>query len=73
MPEDVSVMGYDDIQASRYQVPSLTTIRQPLQQIGHIAAQTLLDKLAGKPTRSLLIVKPELVIRESTGCAVRRK
>jgi len=66
VPEDVSVIGYDDIQSASYHVPSLTTIRQPLQKMGHIAAQALLSKLAGKPTEALLQVEPELIVREST-------
>ncbi len=66
VPEDVSVIGYDDIQSASYHVPSLTTIRQPLQKMGHIAAQALLAKLAGKPTEALLQVEPELIVREST-------
>lgn len=66
-PEDVSVIGYDDVQSAAYHVPSLTTIRQPLQKMGEIAAQTLLAKLSGTPTEPLLQVEPELVVRESTG------
>jgi DNA-binding LacI/PurR family transcriptional regulator len=69
VPEDVSVIGYDDIQAAAYHVPSMTTIRQPLQKMGHVAAEALLKKLAGKPTKAVMRVEPELVIRESTGPA----
>ncbi len=69
VPEDVSVVGYDDIQAASFHVPSLTTIRQPLQKMGHIAAETLLRKLAGQPTEPLLQVEPELILRESTAPA----
>jgi DNA-binding LacI/PurR family transcriptional regulator len=69
IPEDVSVIGYDDVQSAAYHVPSLTTIRQPLQKMGEIAARTLLDKLAGKPTPALISVDPELIVRESTGPA----
>ncbi|RXH54326.1 LacI family DNA-binding transcriptional regulator [Granulicella sibirica] len=67
IPEDVSVIGYDDVQSAAYHVPSLTTIRQPLQKMGEIAAQTLLAKLAGMPTEDLMQVEPELIARESTG------
>ena len=67
VPEDVSVIGYDDVQAAAYHVPSITTIRQPLQKMGEIAAETLLAKLSGKPTQAILQVEPELVVRESTG------
>lgn len=67
VPEDVSVIGYDDIQAASYHVPSLTTIRQPLQKMGQIAAQMLLDRLGGQTVRAVVPVEPELVVRESTG------
>jgi len=71
VPEDVSVIGYDDIQSASYHVPSLTTIRQPLQKMGDLAAKTLLAKLAGRPTEALLQVEPELIVRESTSKARR--
>ena len=69
VPEDVSVIGYDDIQSASYHVPSVTTIRQPLQEMGCLAASTLLQKLAGQPTDPLLQVQPELILRESTAPA----
>src|SRR5882757_4353812 len=72
VPQDVSVLGFDDIQSAVYQVPSLTTIRQPLQKMGSIAAQNLLKKLAGKTTPDLIHVEPELMVRESTGPAASR-
>ena len=69
VPEDVSILGFDDIQSSAYQVPSLSTIRQPLQKMGHTAAQLLLKKLAGEETKELVHVEPELIVRESTAPA----
>ncbi len=72
VPEDVSVLGFDDIQSAQYQVPSLTTIRQPLQQMGSTAAQMLLQKLAGETTPDLIQVEPELIVRESTARAKKR-
>ena len=69
VPEDVSVVGFDDIQSAAYQVPSLTTIRQPLQKMGATAAQLLLKKLAGESIPDLVQVEPELIIRESTAPA----
>ncbi len=66
VPEDVSILGFDDIQSAAYQVPSLTTIRQPLQKMGRTAAQLLLKKLAGETTTDLVYVEPELIVREST-------
>lgn len=69
VPEDVSVVGFDDIQSAAYQVPSLTTIRQPLQKMGATAAQLLLKRLTGESIPDLVQVEPELIIRESTAPA----
>jgi LacI family transcriptional regulator len=69
VPEDVSVLGFDDIQAAAYIVPSLTTIRQPLQHMGSLAASSLLKKLAHEKIPDLIKVDPELVVRESTAPA----
>jgi DNA-binding LacI/PurR family transcriptional regulator len=73
VPEDVSVLGFDDIQSASYQVPSLTTIRQPLQRMGSTAARMLLKKLAGESTPDLIEVDPELIVRESTTRAASAK
>jgi len=72
VPDDVSILGFDDIQSAAFQVPSLSTIRQPLKLMGGTGAEVLLRKLAGEETPSILRVKPELVFREST-CAPRSK
>jgi DNA-binding LacI/PurR family transcriptional regulator len=66
VPQDVSVVGFDDIQSAAYQIPSLTTIRQPLERMGRTAAQLLLKRLAGEVTTDLVYVEPELIVREST-------
>lgn len=71
VPEDVSVVGFDDIQSANYHVPSLTTIRQPLQLMGELAATTLLKKIAREPQPDTLPVQPELIVRESTGPVAR--
>jgi LacI family transcriptional regulator len=72
VPKDVSVLGFDDIQSAAFQVPSLTTIRQPLKKMGSTGAEALLRKLAGEELPSLIQVEPELVVRESTSPCVRR-
>jgi len=69
VPEDVSVLGFDDIQAARYIVPSLTTIRQPLEHMGALAASYLLKKLTPEHQPQTVKVDPELIVRESTGQA----
>lgn len=70
VPKDVSVIGFDDIKAAAYTLPRLTTIRQPLAEIGRIATQCLLDRIHGAATSPDVIqVEPELIVRESTGPA----
>jgi DNA-binding LacI/PurR family transcriptional regulator len=72
VPEDVSVMGFDDIPAAALQTPSLTTVRQPLHRMGQVAAQTLLERIeGGKEYPAEIAIEPELVVRESTGPAPR--
>jgi DNA-binding LacI/PurR family transcriptional regulator len=66
VPSDVSVLGFDDIPAAEYYTPRLTTIRQPLQQMGHAAATLLLEKIAGAKVKENTLIEPELVVREST-------
>ena len=67
VPQDVSVVGFDDIQGAAYNTPSLTTVRQPLVRMGSIAAQTLLERIEGRADYpSEIAIEPELVVREST-------
>jgi LacI family transcriptional regulator len=68
VPKDVSVVGFDDIQNAAYHNPSLTTIRQPMQHMGTVAARILLQRIRGTETfPGAVPILPELVIRESTG------
>lgn len=72
VPEDISVVGFDDIQSAAYQNPGLTTVRQPLRQMGVIAAETLLTRINSPRTTHYpkeLVVEPELIIRGSTANA----
>jgi LacI family transcriptional regulator len=68
VPTDVSVLGFDDIYAAAFHNPALTTIRQPLFEMGSLAARTLLNKLAREPeqTSEELSVEPTIVVRRST-------
>ena len=66
VPTDVSVLGFDDIQAASYIIPNLTTIRQPLKEMGALAATSLLKKLNHEKLPETIRVDPELVVREST-------
>ena len=70
VPQDVSVIGFDDIPAAAFHTPSLTTVRQPLNRMGEVAAQSLLERIEGKKEYPAEIaVEPELVVRESTAKA----
>jgi LacI family transcriptional regulator len=67
VPEDVSVMGFDDVHAAAYMTPSLTTIRQPLEDMGRIAARIALSRIRGeKEYGDEVAVEPSLIVREST-------
>src|ERR1700723_1711629 len=74
VPQDVSVVGFDDIKEAAFQTPSLTTIRQPLNQMGQLAVQLLLQQLRPSDTKVPLqvAVEPELIVREST-CPSRER
>jgi LacI family transcriptional regulator len=70
VPEDVSVIGFDDIREAAYQHPSLTTVRQPLREMGELAGHTIVDRIDGrKDCPSEIAIEPELVVRESTAPA----
>ena len=67
VPEDISVVGFDDIREAAYHLPSLTTVRQPLRKIGAMAAETLhRSHRRAQRARGGILVEPELVVREST-------
>jgi DNA-binding LacI/PurR family transcriptional regulator len=67
VPEDVSVVGFDDIKGAAFNNPSLTTIRQPLDEMGRTAARIALSRLQGKHEfGDEIAIEPRLVIREST-------
>jgi LacI family transcriptional regulator len=71
VPEDVSVVGFDDIQIALHNNPSLTTVRQPLQKMGEIAARTLLNRIEEhKDWVPEIAIKPEFVVRNSTARAL---
>ncbi len=75
VPEDVSVVGFDDIQNAAYHNPRLTTVRQPLREMGQIAARVLLERI-NNPELSdgtFVVVDPELIVRDSTGPARVKK
>ncbi|MFZ0760061.1 MAG: LacI family DNA-binding transcriptional regulator [Candidatus Sulfotelmatobacter sp.] len=72
VPEDVSVVGFDDIPSAAFQSPSLTTVRQPLREMGRAAAEILLKRInrPGSELHDRHIVEPELVVRDTTSRAI---
>ena len=75
IPEDVSVVGFDDIQSAAFQNPALTTVRQPLRGMGLLAAETLLQRIAAPPQAPYpkeIVVQPELIVRASTAPAPKQ-
>jgi DNA-binding LacI/PurR family transcriptional regulator len=73
VPEDFSVVGYDDSPLIAFTDPPLTTVRQSVQPMAEAAVRALLDEIRGEPTpRAEYVFRPELVVRASTGAVPRR-
>jgi DNA-binding LacI/PurR family transcriptional regulator len=68
VPEDVAVVGFDDIYISQYVSPPLTTIHAPIEQAGFIAAQQLIHLIQKENVDPLVLLPTELIIRRSCGC-----
>jgi LacI family transcriptional regulator len=72
VPQDVTVVGFDDIQSAAFNIPSLTTVRQPLNKMGEIAAETLIARIESeRKYPDEIAIEPVLVVRESSGPAPR--
>jgi len=72
VPDDISVLGFDDIESAAYHNPAITTVRQPLQKMGELAAQTLLNQIENRETYvPEITIEPEFVVRNSTAPARR--
>jgi DNA-binding LacI/PurR family transcriptional regulator len=65
VPDDVAVVGFDDSEIARYTEPPLSTVRQPVIDIGRTMARQLLRLADGEPIEPALILPTELVLRES--------
>jgi LacI family transcriptional regulator len=66
VPEDLSVVGYDDLPMSAWTSPPLTTVRQPIVEKGRVAARLLIQRLQGKVVSSPPPLSTSLVVRGST-------
>jgi LacI family transcriptional regulator len=68
VPDDMAVIGYDDIELAKYLTPPLTTINQPKDSLGELAIETLIYRLKYPDTKpQVLVLTPELVERASVG------
>ena len=69
VPQDLAIIGFDDLAESAYYTPSLSTVKHPLRELGNLAVRSLLAQIEGAENRfsgKALVLKTELVIREST-------
>ncbi len=71
VPEDLSVIGFDDIPEARWVRPALTTIRQDFAELGRIAVTRLMAELAGDHVLEVPAIVPNFIIRDSTAAAPR--
>ena len=67
IPDDISVVGFDDLFIASYTDPPLTTVRQPRRRMGLLAMESLLQLMQGQNPSQAITVAAELVIRESSG------
>lgn len=68
VPHDIALVGFDDIKQASFALPSLTTVRQPVFEMGIQAVEILLAKLADEPVPEKIELATELIIRHSCGC-----
>ena len=72
MPDDLSVVGYDDSPLIAFTDPPLTTVRQPVEPMAVAAVRALIDEIHGHPApHSEYVFRPELVVRSSTAPPTR--
>lgn len=67
IPGDISIVGFDDVSVASFSIPALTTVHQPLFEMGRLAAQTLIQRIE-EPDKSTpeIVIEPKLVVRAST-------
>jgi LacI family transcriptional regulator len=69
LPDDLAVVGWDDVNAARYISPALTTVRQPIRDLGRLAAERLLARLlGGQPLGRAAVLPTQVIVRSSCGC-----
>jgi DNA-binding LacI/PurR family transcriptional regulator len=66
VPEDISLIGFDNIPEVQYSIPSLTTVSQDFDRLGNSAIETMLVQLRESAPKEAVMLKPELIVRDST-------
>jgi len=69
VPEDVAVTGFDDVPVARHLHPPLTTVRQPIKELGATAFDVLYSRIGAAGGEREVVLPVQLIIRESCGCA----
>ncbi|MBN1409549.1 MAG: GGDEF domain-containing protein [Spirochaetales bacterium] len=71
VPDDVAVIGFDDAEVAQLNLPPITSVRQPVYELGGKALKLLLNIINGKENQRDIILPTQLVVRESCGCPSR--
>lgn len=66
VPQDLSIVGFDDIDEASLASPALTTVRLPPGEVGRITAETLIERLNGREKPTTVHIRGSLIVREST-------
>ena len=73
VPQDISIVGLDDIEVAAFQTPPLTTVRQSFTQMARLGVELLFNVLAGTPpAQPHVVLEPVLIVRQSTAPPCRR-
>jgi LacI family transcriptional regulator, galactose operon repressor len=72
VPQDIAVVGFDDIPQASYSIPSLTTVHQPLYEIGKLSCERLIELIHGRIDRVNEVIPIYLVVRESCGAKLKQ-
>ena len=73
IPDDVAIVGFDDIDDAKTTLPMLSTIRQPLDEIGKKAVEMVAREIKGKPAEKLIVFPTQLILRQTCGCGFETK
>jgi DNA-binding LacI/PurR family transcriptional regulator len=68
VPEDVAVIGFDDLGFAPFLNPPLTTVRAPTERVGQIATERLFELLENHPSDEMVVLPTEIIFRRSCGC-----